>query len=60
MERVVGSTQKTGGVADIPLRSHLAQGVATILDERTIQVEHFTFDGAGPAVYFYLGDEDTQ
>lgn len=39
---------------------HMAQGSATIIDERTIQVEHFTYDGTAPAVYFYLGAADTQ
>lgn len=39
--------------------AHDAQGVATILDHRTIRVDHFTYDGTAPAVYFYLGTENT-
>lgn len=39
--------------------AHDAQGVATILDSRTIRVDHFTYDGTAPAVYFYLGAENT-
>lgn len=45
--------------ATIPPGSHDAQGVATIVDERTIRVEHFTYDGGAPLVYFYLGAENT-
>lgn len=54
-----GLYAKSGWVADIPPGGHQAQGVATILDHRTIQVEHFTYDGTAPAVYFYLGATDT-
>jgi hypothetical protein len=35
--------------------AHNAAGVATILDENTIQVDNFTYDGGGIVVYFYLG-----
>jgi hypothetical protein len=41
--------------AHLPPGSHSAQCVATIIDDRTIHIEHFTYDGGGPAVYFYLG-----
>jgi hypothetical protein len=41
--------------ADLPPGAHSATCVATVIDERTIQIEHFTYDGGGPAVYFYLG-----
>lgn len=44
--------------AAIPPGAHDAEGIATILDERTIQVDHFTYDGTAPAVYFYLGATD--
>jgi hypothetical protein len=39
---------------------HDAVGSATIVDERTIQIDHFTYDGTAPAVYLYLGEHDTQ
>ena len=54
-----GVYAKSGWSADIPPGAHQSQGVATILDEHTIQVEHFTYDGTAPAVYFYLGETDT-
>jgi len=45
-------------VADIPPGAHQVEGIATIVNERTIHVEHFTYDGTAPAVYFYLGETD--
>jgi len=32
---------------------HGIQGTATILDDCTIQIDNFSYDGGGPAVYFY-------
>ena len=37
-----------------------SRGIARIIDERTIQIDQFTYDGAAPLVYFYLGESDTQ
>ncbi len=54
-----GVYAKSGREADVPPGGHQAQCVATILDEHTIHVEHFTYDGTAPAVYFYLGETDT-
>lgn len=51
---------RAGWVANLPLGFHSVQGRATIIDERTIQIEHFTYDGGGPAVYFYLGATNSQ
>lgn len=45
--------------AYMPPGAHRAEGVATIVDERTIRVDYFTYDGTAPAVYFYLGETDT-
>ncbi|MDY7108686.1 MAG: DM13 domain-containing protein, partial [Planctomycetota bacterium] len=50
---------RAGWVADIPPGAHDAEAVATIIDARTIHVEHFTYDGTAPAVYFYLGETNT-
>jgi hypothetical protein len=44
--------------ANLPPGSHASQCVATVIDDRTIQIEHFTYDGGGPAVYFYLGAQN--
>ena len=54
-----GLYDRAAWAADIPPGAHDSQGVATIIDERTIHVEHFTYDGTAPAVYFYLGATDT-
>jgi hypothetical protein len=40
--------------------SHMSKGSATIVDERTLRVEHFTYDGGAPLVYFYLGATNSQ
>ena len=37
-----------------------SRGIARIIDERTIQIDQFTYDGTAPAVYFYLGETNTQ
>ena len=54
-----GSYPRTDWVADMPVGAHMAEGFATIIDERTIQVDHFTYDGTAPAVYFYLGASES-
>ena len=51
---------RAGWVADMPQGAHIAEGFASIVDERTIRVDHFTYDGTAPAVYFYLGETDSQ
>lgn len=50
---------RAGWTASIPPGSHAVQGLVTIIDERTLHVENFTYDGGGPSVYFYLGATDT-
>ena len=37
-----------------------AKGSATIVDERTIQIDHFSYDGTAPLVYLYLGVSNSQ
>jgi hypothetical protein len=51
---------RAGLVAEMPPGAHDAEGIATIINERIIFVEQFTYDGTAPAVYFYLGDDDSQ
>ncbi|UCE60900.1 MAG: DM13 domain-containing protein [Phycisphaerales bacterium] len=53
------SYSRAGWVATISDGLNQVEATATILDERTIQVEHFTYDGTAPLVYFYLGGNDT-
>lgn len=57
--RADGLYARAAWVSDIPLGLHQVEGTATIIDDRTIHVEHFTYDGMAPAVYFYLGESDT-
>jgi hypothetical protein len=49
---------RTGWVADIPPGQHDSEGQATIITDRIIEVDHFTYDGTAPQVYFYLGEID--
>jgi hypothetical protein len=49
---------RAGWQAEMPPGDHLARGTATIIDERTIQVDNFWYDNAAPEVYFYLGAHD--
>ena len=51
---------RAGWVAPLAPGAHMSRGLATIIDERTIQVDHFYYDGTAPAVYFYLGETNTQ
>ena len=44
-----------GSTATLATYYHGVNGTATVLDEQTVKIEHFTYDGGGPAVYFYLG-----
>jgi len=37
--------------------THNIGGTLTLLDDRTIQITNFTYDGGGPAVYFYTGTD---
>jgi len=36
---------------------HDISGTLTVLDNRTLQVTDFTYDGLGPSVYFYTGTD---
>jgi len=39
--------------------SHNVSGTVTIVDDDTVRVDNFTYDGGGGAVYFYLGAIET-
>ena len=39
---------------------HNVSGTVSVLDPNTLLIEDFTYDGGGPAVYFYLGTEESQ
>ena len=50
---------RAGWTAPLSEISHDVSGTVTIVDAVTLQVDDFTYDGGGPAVYFYLGADDT-
>lgn len=41
--------------ATLPPGLHDVEATVTVIDDRTLQVEGFTYDGTAPAAYFYLG-----
>jgi hypothetical protein len=43
----------------IPTTSHNVSGSVSIVDENTVRVDNFTYDGGGLDVRFYLGHENT-
>ena len=45
---------KVGWEAELQTHFHQVSGTVRILDEYTLEVEHFYYDGGGPAVYFWL------
>ncbi|MEM7257530.1 MAG: DM13 domain-containing protein [Pseudomonadota bacterium] len=46
-----------GTTAEFSNFSHGISGTLTILDDRTLEITNFSYDGGGPAVYFYLGTD---
>lgn len=44
-----------GAQAVLNTNYHNVGGTVTVVDEDTFRVDNFTYDGGGPAVYFYLG-----
>lgn len=46
-----------GTVRELTTRSHAVSGTVTILDDRTIEVSNFVYDGGGPSVFFYTGTD---
>ena len=50
---------RAGWQAEITNGDHQVQAAATIIDELTVQAEHFTYDGSEPLVYFYLGGNNS-
>lgn len=54
------TSPQIGWVAELNTYYHNVTGTVSILDPNTLQIDDFTYDGGGPAVYFYLGSEDSQ
>jgi hypothetical protein len=51
---------QVGWQAELSTIAHNVSGTVSIVDENTIQVDDFTYDGRGISVYFYLGQADTR
>jgi len=50
-----GDHPYVGTVAELSTEAHGVSGTVTILDDCTIEVSQFNYDGLGPSVYFYGG-----
>ncbi|TWT34002.1 Electron transfer DM13 [Posidoniimonas corsicana] len=48
-----------GWLANLSTVAHDVSGTVLVVDEDTLQVNHFTYDGGGISVYLYLGAADT-
>jgi len=55
-----GVYERAGWKAQFNTLFHQVSGEVTIEDAQTLRIDHFYYDGGGPAVYFYLGAADTQ
>jgi Electron transfer DM13 len=59
---LAGSTTyaaQIGAQAILSMNAHNVGGTVTVVDEDTFRVDDFTYDGGGPAVYFYLGTDES-
>lgn len=54
------NSPKVGWRAELSRLSHNVSGSVTIVDEDTLRVDNFTYDGGGIDVYFYLGEANTK
>ena len=50
---------RAGWQARLSTLQHGVSGTVTIIDERTVRLSGFNYDGGGPQVYAYLGRDDT-
>ncbi|MEN9630667.1 MAG: hypothetical protein RJA10_3895 [Pseudomonadota bacterium] len=50
---------RAGWQARLSTLQHGVSGTVTIIDERTVRLSDFNYDGGGPQVYAYLGKADT-
>ena len=51
------SNPLVGTTATFSNFTHNIGGTMTLVDDRTIRITNFTYDGGGPAVYFYIGTD---
>ena len=50
---------EVGWQAELATLFHDVSGTVTIVDDDTVRVDDFVFDGGGPLVFFYLGTSNT-
>ena len=50
---------RAGWTAQLSTLQHGVSGTVTIVDERTLRLDAFNYDGGGPAVYVYLAGQDS-
>ncbi len=55
----LSSSPQPGWSATLSRRSHNTGGTVTVVDNDTLRVDNFTYDGGGLDVLFYLGREET-
>lgn len=48
---------KVGNVSTFSTIAHAVSGTVTVIDDRTLQITNFNYDGGGPSVFFYLGSD---
>jgi len=46
-----------GLVSEFSTLAHRVSGTLTIIDDRTLEISNFNYDGGGPSVYFYTGTD---
>jgi hypothetical protein len=54
------NSPQIGWLATLSKLAHNVSGTVTIVDDDTLRVDDFTYDGGGLSVYFYLGAEETK
>lgn len=54
------TSPRVGWQTDLSTFEHSVSGTVTIVDDDTIRIDDFIYDGGGPRVYFYLGTEQTE
>ncbi len=53
------TSPQVGWQAEIGPGAHNVSGIVTIIDDNSIQVDNFTYNGGGISVYFYLGQTES-
>lgn len=53
------TSPQVGWQAKMGPGAHNVSGTATIVDDDTVRIDDFTYNGGGISVFFYLGEENT-